>query len=80
MTAPAPYSSPNPYVARTLIRIDALIHRLRGRRVRWYDSVLCEQMPKGHGVELATHFPGWVHVAAARAQNRWVWTRRLLSL
>lgn len=80
MNAPRLWSNPNPYCARSLIRVDAIIHRLAGRRVRWYHGVLCEQMPKGHGVELLTHFPGWMHVAAAKIQNRWLWTRKLLSL
>jgi hypothetical protein len=77
---PAAWSLPNPYVARTLLRIDALIYRLEGRRLTWRGGMLCEQMPAGHGVELRTHFPDWAFHYAAKLQNRWFWTRRLLSL
>lgn len=77
---PEPWSTPNPYVARSLIRLDAIVHRARGRRVWWSNGRLYEKMPAGHGVELRTHFPGWVHVLAAKIQNRWPRTRALLSL
>lgn len=73
----------NPYVCRTLLRIDEVIWRLRGKRVRWWgpnSGHLCEVMPAGHGVELGSHFPGWMFKAAAAAQNRWLWTRKVLSL
>jgi hypothetical protein len=73
----------NPYVCRTLIRLDELIHRLKGKRVRWggpNSGRLFEVMPAGHGVELRSHFPARIHVAAADAQVRWPWTRMVFSL
>lgn len=70
----------NPYTCRLLVRIDALIWRLRGKHVCWLGGTLCERMPKGHGVELRSHFPGSWFRWAARVQGRWIWTRRLLSL
>lgn len=70
----------NPYIARTFIRIDALIWRLRGKKTCWLGGSLCERMPKGHGVELRSHFPASWHVWAANTQNRYLWTRRILSL
>lgn len=47
----------NPYTCRTLIRIDASLWRLRGKRICWLGGRLCERMPAGHGVELRSHFP-----------------------
>lgn len=73
----------NRYVCRTLIRIDEVIYRLKGKRVAWdgpNSGTLIEVMPKGHGAELRSHFPGWMFVKAAEIQNRWIWTRRVLSL
>lgn len=70
----------NPYTCRTLTRIDALIYWLRGRKVCWLDGTLCERMPKGHGVELRTHFPDSWFQWAADVQNRRPWTRKALSL
>lgn len=70
----------NPYTCRLLIRIDALIYWLRGRKICWLGGTLCERMPAGHGDELRTHFPGSWFRWAARVQNRWPWTRRVLSL
>jgi len=73
----------NPYTARTLIRIDALIWRVRGKRVEWggpNSGRLFERFASGSGVELRSHFPSWMFVAACNVQNRWLWTRRILSL
>lgn len=70
----------NPYVCRLLVRVDALLYRLRGRKVCWIDGTLCERMPAGHGVELRSHFPDSWLLAACRVQNRWRWTRKVLSL
>jgi hypothetical protein len=70
----------NPYTCRLLMRVDAVLYRLRGRKVCWLDGRLCKRMPAGHGVELRSHFPdGWFR-AAASLQNRHIWTRRVLSL
>jgi hypothetical protein len=70
----------NPYTCRLLKRVDALLYRLRGRRVCWLDGTLCERMSAGHGVELRSHFPdGWFRWAAD-VQNRRPWTRRMLSI
>jgi hypothetical protein len=73
----------NPYTCRTLKRIDEVIYRAKGKRVRWggpNSGRLYEEMPAGHGVELRSHFPDRWFVAAANIQNRWWWTRRVLSL
>lgn len=73
-------SDPNPYTCRLFIRIDAVIYRLKGKPIYWSrDGALCERMPPGHGVELRSHFPGWMFIAACRVQNRWYWTRKVLS-
>lgn len=73
-------ADPNPYTCRLLIRADWLIYRLRGvRAIWWRDGSLCVRMPAGHGVELQTHFPGWMFHAACYLQNRWPWTRKVLS-
>ena len=69
----------NPYTCRLLIRVDALLYRLRGRRVQWRGGTLCELMPAGHGVELRSHFPNAWFLKAAELQNTHPWTRRVLS-
>jgi hypothetical protein len=73
----------NPYVARTLFRIDRIIWRLRGRETYWHNH-LCFAIRRdgkfSHGVAVRSHFPGWVHVLASRIQNRWLWTRKVLSI
>lgn len=69
----------NPYTCRLLIRIDWFLYLMKGKTVFWDDGVLCERMPPGHGVELSTHFPGKWFVVAAYLQNRYPWTRRILS-
>ena len=70
----------NPYTCRLLVRIDALLYRLRGRRVCWLGGRLCERMLAGHGVELRSHFPNSWYIAAAKLQNALPWTRWVLSL
>lgn len=75
------WSATNPYTCRLLRRLDAVIWRFRGRNVYWAtDGHLCERMPKGHGVELGSHFPDNWYIAAANMQNKHLWTRRILSL
>lgn len=71
---------PHYYTCTLLLRIDALLYELRGKPMYWSsDGALCERMPKGHGVEARSHFPGWMFRAACYVQNRWLWTRRLLD-
>ena len=73
----------NPYTCRLFKRIDAMLWRLRGKRVFWggpNSGRLCERMPAGHGVELRSHFPASWYLAACNLQNRHLWTRRVLSL
>lgn len=71
----------NPYTCRLLIRIDRVIWTLRGVRPFWGKSGhLVRQWPSGSMSELGTHFPGWMFFLAARIQNRWPWTRKVLSL
>lgn len=70
----------NPYVCRLFLRVDAMIYRLRGRKVCWLGGRLCEMMPAGHGVELMSHFPASWFTLAAKIQNVHFWTRRVLSL
>lgn len=54
--------SVNPYTARTLIRVDRLIYRLRGKETYWSEH-LCHVIRRdgkfSHGVEVRSHFPGW---------------------
>lgn len=70
----------NPYTCRLLVRIDAILWRLRGRKVCWLGGTLCERMPAGHGVELRSHFPSSWFIWAAEVQNRHPWIRKALSL
>lgn len=71
----------NRHTCRLLTRIDAALHALKGKPVYWSsDGALCERMPKGHGVELRTHFPDRAFAIACDVQNRHRWTRRFLSV
>ena len=70
----------NPYVCRTLIRLDRAIYFVRGIRTEWSTGMLVRRYPSGSLVEARTHFPAWLHVAAARLQNRFPWTRHALSI
>lgn len=69
----------NPYTCRLLIRIDGVLLRLRGRELQWRGGYLCERNGVSWG-EIRTVFPAWMYVTAANIQNRWPWTRRVLSL
>jgi hypothetical protein len=74
----------NPYICRLLIRLDRVLYRLCGVPTYWAESGhLCRAIYKNntfsHGVEAATHFPGWMFRSAAAAQNRWPWMRKILS-
>lgn len=71
---------PNPYTCRLLMRIDGLLYRLRGNKVEWRGGHVCIAYPSGSAVAVSTHFPDWMFRAAAFLQNRWPWTRRVLSL
>lgn len=77
-------NKPNPYTCRLLRRIDAALWTLRGKRCSFSSSTghLCHR-PRGlsfGGWELTTHFPGWLYRMTAKIQNRWIWTRRVLSI
>ncbi len=72
----------NPYTCRLLRRVDAIIYRLKGKKVRWAgpsSGHLCEDYGT-HGVELRTHFPIKLYVVACDLQNKYVWTRKILSI
>lgn len=74
----------NPYTCRLLIRIDRWAYLLKGENVAWMEGRLCFlylHFDDGtfHGAECPTHFPGWMFIRAAQIQNRWMWTRRILS-
>jgi len=69
----------NPYTCRLLIRIDGLLLRLRGRQVEWRGGYLCVKNGAAWG-EARSVFPDWMYLAAVRIQNRWLWTRKVLSL
>lgn len=72
----------NPYTCRLLIRIDRLIYLLRGQWTFWdkKSGHLVKRWPSGSKSEVRTHFPGWMFWKAAEVQNRWPWTRKVLSL
>ncbi len=57
----------NPYTCRTLLRVDEIIHRIRGTRTEWSKSGHLTDGRSG----LRTHFPGWIFLRAADIQNRW---------
>ena len=65
----------NPYTCRLLIRIDKLLYRMRGIKAHWSKS---GKLVIGH-CEAQTHFPGWMFCLASRVQNKWFWTRNILS-
>lgn len=66
----------NPYTCRLLIRLDKVAYTLLGKKPYWST---CGQLCIGGG-QAKTHFPGWLFRLATRIQNRWLWTRRLLSI
>jgi hypothetical protein len=69
-----------PYTCRLLIRLDRAIFRITCRRRTYWDrdGKLCFDYGT-HGVEARTHFPDWMFRTAAKIQNRYPWTRRVLS-
>jgi hypothetical protein len=68
----------NPYTCRLLIRIDGLRLKLLGRELEWRGGYLCQKNGVSWG-EIRTVFPDWMFIAAVNIQNRWVWTRKVLS-
>ena len=71
----------NPYTCRLLIRLDRIIHWFTSRRRTYWSSTtghLCFDYGT-YGVEARTHFPGWLFMWACKIQNRYPWTRRVLS-
>lgn len=70
----------NPYTCRLLRRFDWVIHKVMRHRVEWSgNGRLVRVSPAGVRWETITFFPGWMYRAAADIQNRWIWTRRILS-
>jgi len=66
----------NPYTCRLLIRLDERIYALKGVVTYWSESgYLCIG-----NAEARTHFPGILFIWAAKLQNRFIWTRKVLSL
>lgn len=72
-------SEHNPYTCRLLIRLDGVLYRLKGHRLEWRGGHLCQVYGSGSAVAISTHFPDWMFILACRIQNRWLWTRRVLS-
>ncbi len=71
----------NPYTCRLLIRIDRVIYWLTFRKTVWGNSGwLCRVSPSGVKWAVTSHFPDWMYRAATRIQNKWFWTRRILSI
>ena len=64
-----------PYSCNLLRRFDFMLYALRGRKPKWSDE---GRLLSGN-FELPTLFPNWIYVKAASAQNRWPWTRLILS-
>lgn len=82
----------NPYTCRLLIRIDQIIYRIRGPYFTYWSGGdepgdmktqgghLCQRsVHYDGGWTVRSHFPGWMFVAACWLQNRWMWTRWILS-
>ncbi len=62
-----------PYVSVWLKYVDQALWWLRFRPAYWsHSGHLCHVMPKGHGSEAGTHFPGWCWRAACRGSNWWM--------
>jgi hypothetical protein len=73
--------SPNYYTCSTLFCIDRWIYKLKGKDTFWTkDGALVEQHKSGSLSEVRTHFPDWMFLVACRIQNKWPWTRNLLSI
>jgi hypothetical protein len=73
--------NPNRYTCSTLICADQFIYKLRGKDVFWTDDgCLVERNKNGVLGECRTHFPDSLFILACRIQNKWPWTRKLLSL
>lgn len=66
----------NPYTVRLFRRIDFIIHFLLCHKPYWvaHSGHLCT----GNGTA-KTYFPDWSYRLGAAIQNRWFWTRRILS-
>ena len=64
-----------PYSCNLLRRVDYALYALRGRKPHWSD----EGRLLSSNFELPTLLPDWMHTSAAHAQNRWPWTRLILS-
>ena len=70
----------NPYTCRLLRRVDWLLYQLDSQPVVWSKGGrLCRVSPTGVRWEALGFFPGWMYGAAAWIQNRWFWTRKILS-
>ena len=69
----------NPYTCRLLRRLDAWIYAAMGKTVKWSDGALCFVGHNGVRWQAPSLFPGWMYRAAAAIQNRWWWTRNILS-
>lgn len=72
----------NPYTCLLFRHIDYFLWWLRGQKVFWAKNSghLCKRYSKGHGGELKTHFPASWYRWACHIQNKYLWTRKILSL
>ncbi|MEE8307787.1 MAG: hypothetical protein V3R81_11015 [Gammaproteobacteria bacterium] len=64
-----------PYSCNLLRRCDFVLYAIWGRKPIWSDE---GRLLSGN-FELPTLFPDWMYTKAAHAQNRWPWTRLILS-
>lgn len=71
----------NPYTCRLLRRIDYFIYLFIMKKPFWSTDSghLCIK-PKLAAFEAPTFFPGWMYRKAAEIQNKYFWTRKILSI
>ncbi len=71
----------NPYVARTLFRIDRVIYALKGQQTYWNEHLCIPYFRDGtftHASAVRSHFPSWCFTFACRLYRiRPFWIGRL---
>jgi len=69
-----------PYTCKLLIRLDQAVYFLKNKKTQWENGKLYRVSDKGVLWQAPTHFPGFLFVWAAGIQNRFMWTRKFLSV
>ena len=69
----------NPYTCRLFRRFDWLIYKMMFFRVAWRGGRLCRISKNDVASEATGFFPGFMYSAATWIQNKWLWTRKILS-